>query len=161
CRVAIALLATVLAAVIVPRIAATPLPPGPSHRKPLPVLTPSSPPPHRDDRPILYCAQAYRWSGHFYREERSRPEETLAAVAAAPRGPINPDGSGRTRLTFGLLDCGSPAWSPDGQHIVFAGCLMGPHHPDDPIGTRHLYVINADGSGRRRLTFGTADDALP
>jgi Tol biopolymer transport system component len=57
---------------------------------------------------------------------------------------MNPDGSGRRRLTNGgVPGCGgehTPAWSPDGQKIAYVG--------DD------VYVINADGSGQARLTSG-------
>lgn len=37
-----------------------------------------------------------------------------------------------------------PAWAPDGDRIVFAGCLEGPAHG--------LFVINVDGSGLRGVT---------
>ena len=38
----------------------------------------------------------------------------------------------------------SPAWSPDGSKIAFTS---------DRAGTPQLYIMNADGSGVRRLTF--------
>jgi Tol biopolymer transport system component len=50
-----------------------------------------------------------------------------------------------TRLSPELLGR-NPAWSPDGASIAFAGFLG-------------LFVINADGSGRTRLT--TAFDSHP
>lgn len=50
---------------------------------------------------------------------------------------MTPDGGGLTRLTDGF----DPAWSPDGAKLVFAG-------------GDGLYTINADGSGRTRLTKG-------
>jgi Tol biopolymer transport system component len=39
----------------------------------------------------------------------------------------------------------TPAWSPDGTKIVFAGQALG--------SARETYVMNAGGSGQRQLTF--------
>lgn len=46
-----------------------------------------------------------------------------------------------------------PAWSPDGAQIVFVGCSECTE-PD-------LYVMDADGSDRRRLTSGPAMESNP
>jgi TolB protein len=61
---------------------------------------------------------------------------------------MNADGSGRRNLTRRPVDYGgndngaSPAWSPDGRKIAFDR-------------GRGIFVMNADGSGQRRLTqFG-------
>ncbi|HEX9755751.1 MAG TPA: hypothetical protein VGA42_08580 [Gemmatimonadales bacterium] len=54
---------------------------------------------------------------------------------------MNPDGTGDVRLapdTYGL----DPAWSPDGLKIAFTG-------------NNGVWVMNADGSGRARLTLGS------
>lgn len=66
---------------------------------------------------------------------------------------IDPDGSGQERVTrLGPLVQPwpeSPAFSPDGRRIAFVGL----HRREDPYAaTRELYVVNADGSGERRLT---------
>ena len=53
---------------------------------------------------------------------------------------INPDGSGKTFLTGGNF----PSWSPDGTKIAFIA--------DAPDPLFYLFVINADGTGRRQLT---------
>jgi TolB protein len=42
------------------------------------------------------------------------------------------------------LELTDPTWSPDGQRLAYAGGA-----PGGPVA---LYVVNADGSGRRRLT---------
>jgi len=41
----------------------------------------------------------------------------------------------------------NPAWSPDGKRIVYQA---------DVDGVKQLFVINADGSGKKQLTSGTA-----
>src|SRR6266511_1713409 len=48
-----------------------------------------------------------------------------------------------------------PAWSPDGTRIAFMG--------QTPEGTENyeIYVMNADGTGRRRLTDSPASDGFP
>jgi len=50
---------------------------------------------------------------------------------------VNIDGSARQRLLTG--DVARPAWSPDGSRIAYHS-------------GRELYVVNIDGSGRRKLT---------
>ena len=78
--------------------------------------------------------------------------------ACCGRGPIalyvmNADGSGQRRLTSDVF-AGS-AWSPDGQKIAFERdrhrkFVPGAYTPADS--NIEIYLINADGSGERRLT---------
>jgi Tol biopolymer transport system component len=73
---------------------------------------------------------------------------------------MNLDGSGVRRLTDSPGPDGWPAWSPDGKTIAFSStrddCSYS--EADDckrsgDIGPFHdLYVMNADGSGQRRVT---------
>jgi len=71
---------------------------------------------------------------------------------------VNPDGSGRTRITddkspdpnqtFGTFDF-SPSWSPDGTKMVFAG--------DRDGFLSRIYSMNADGTNITRVA---ADDTV-
>ena len=58
---------------------------------------------------------------------------------------MNADGSLQTRLTSGPDYDASPDWSPDGSKIVFAG---------GSTSTGFIDVVNANGSGRTRLSTG-------
>lgn len=60
---------------------------------------------------------------------------------------MNADGGGLKQITFGHEDLAipenhSPAWSPDGTRIAYVA------EDDEEL----LYVVNDDGSGRRKLT---------
>jgi TolB protein len=55
------------------------------------------------------------------------------------------DGDDRVQLTLGEGAEATPAWSPDGTHIVFAAA-------DDPDSDFDLWVIGVDGTGMRQLT---------
>jgi len=70
---------------------------------------------------------------------------------------MNADGSGKRNLTRDRAKDDYPTWSPDGRRIAF---LRGRLHSNNPGGLGvhrfygyHLYVVNADGSGLRRLTL--------
>lgn len=56
---------------------------------------------------------------------------------------MNADGSGRAHLTDAQGDDVDPAWSPDGNGIIFSSCREG---------SCDIYVMNADGSGLKRVT---------
>jgi Tol biopolymer transport system component len=78
---------------------------------------------------------------------------------------INPDGSGKRRLVrhallYKLYDL---AWSPDRRKLLFAAHLGRSAQPCDKGGpcNKEIFVINADGSGLRRLTRNAGADLEP
>jgi TolB protein len=68
---------------------------------------------------------------------------------------MNADGSGLRNVTGTPSDDLDPAWSPDGRAIAFVQKKCWPNPRLTRCGTAYetyLYVVNADGSGLRRLT---------
>ncbi len=74
---------------------------------------------------------------------------------------MNADGTGLTQLTFnGAPEDRGSSWTPDGTQIVY--------HTTEfraPAGTGHssfeIMIINADGTGKTRLTNNLFQDTLP
>jgi TolB protein len=68
------------------------------------------------------------------------------------------DGGGLRRVVRargpGTASSGNPEWSPDGAQIVFEDCSR----CTGLRGNTDLFVVNADGSGRRRLTTAEGHD---
>ena len=67
---------------------------------------------------------------------------------------MNADGSGQTRITNtpNPVQNVDPAWSPDGKQIAF-------FTDRDNLGIEEdLWIMNADGSSPRQLTFNTVVD---
>jgi Tol biopolymer transport system component len=69
---------------------------------------------------------------------------------------MNADGSELVDLTNRSPESElRPAWSPDGQRIVFQREIAGTYHDTE------IFVMNADGSGVTRLTYSPGSDELP
>jgi TolB protein len=51
-----------------------------------------------------------------------------------------------------------PRWSADGRMIAFWSTRTG---PANPTGDQEIFVMKADGSGLRQVTFNTVDDGGP
>jgi Tol biopolymer transport system component len=73
---------------------------------------------------------------------------------------VSADGSGARRLPYIPL---TAVWSPDGSRIAFRGDLRNPRlrQIDPGYYNSEIYVMNADGSGSRRLTHNAGYDAEP
>ena len=72
------------------------------------------------------------------------------------------NGSGLTRLTSDLAEVDRPAWSPDGQRIVFSSTRDEPNPGScDPDCNHEIYIMNANGGGLVRLTDNLAHDWDP
>jgi dipeptidyl aminopeptidase/acylaminoacyl peptidase len=73
---------------------------------------------------------------------------------------MNADGSAQQNLTRNVAQDDSPAWSPDGQKIVFVsnrdGKPEGQFAPETDI-----HVMNADGSVQQNLTRNPAGEGNP
>ena len=80
----------------------------------------------------------------------------IAYVSAGPAIHVmSEDGTRIRRLTDpGMGQDSAPAWSPDGRRIAF---VRTPHFSDPGVSRDGIYLMNADGSGLRRITSIDAD----
>ncbi len=70
---------------------------------------------------------------------------------------VNEDGTNLQRLSFPETfndDCKSVDWSPDGTKLVFSRTVYVNSQIPDHWRHPELYVMNSDGSGVARLTYG-------
>ena len=78
---------------------------------------------------------------------------------------MNPDGSGKRRLAGDVWVSNfgeSPlAWSPDRRKLLFAAHVSRSAAPCASYCGKEIFVINADGSGLRRLTRNSVADWAP
>jgi hypothetical protein len=76
-------------------------------------------------------------------------------IAFSSRGKIwtvYVDGAALHQVTSGPITARTPAWSPMGDALAFAGGARG---------AGDIYVIGADGNGMRRITFNQSDEEAP
>jgi Tol biopolymer transport system component len=86
----------------------------------------------------------------------------IAFTREAEEGPplicrIRPDGSDESCLTgqgFAAVD--DPDWSPDSKKLVFEG-----RQPDDETPRENIFVMKADGTGKKQLTERSDDASDP
>jgi len=78
---------------------------------------------------------------------------------------IKPDGTGVKRLTTSHGNDAHQAWSPDGEHIVFASSRMGfkdeMTYTDAPQPYGELFVMRYDGTNVQQLTDNQWEDGTP
>ena len=78
---------------------------------------------------------------------------------------VHPDGSNVKRLTRSKGNDAHMAWSPDGEHIVFASTRMGfkdeGTYTDAPQPYGELFVMRADGTMVEQLTDNQWEDGTP
>ena len=83
----------------------------------------------------------------------SAPSHSAASAPQPQIFVIGSNGAGETNITGSAAGNDSPSWSPDGTKVAFSS---------NRDGNWEIYVMNADGSGVRRLTINrSADDASP
>jgi len=78
---------------------------------------------------------------------------------------IKPDGTDLNRLTHSPGNDAHMAWSPDGEHIVFASTRMGfkdeVPYTDAPQPYGEIFVMRADGSEVQQLTDNQWEEGTP
>ena len=67
---------------------------------------------------------------------------------------VNADGSNQTQLTNNPDHEYIPSWSPDGKYITFTSWRK---EPADTGRAPHIYIMNSDGTGQRRLIAQTVN----
>ncbi|MGH9838843.1 MAG: winged helix-turn-helix domain-containing protein [Blastocatellia bacterium] len=111
-------------------------------------------PPQREQPPAQLIASTHREDA-----PRFSPDGRRIAFQSTRSGSFelwlcDSDGQRPVQLTrFGGPHVGCPRWSPDGLQLAFDSAHAGSH--------RDIYVINADGSGLRRLTTESSNDSRP
>ena len=72
---------------------------------------------------------------------------------------MGPDGQNPTNLSTSFEDHGGPSFSADGRLIAFAGFPDSRNEGEEE--NEEIYVMNADGTDKRRLTATAADESDP
>jgi len=88
------------------------------------------------------------------------PQRLLLALAAASVAVVGAAaGNGGQRSADIVVNERAPAWSPDGARLVYVRELV--ETENGGVSSSEIYVVNADGSAKRRLTRGAAWNTNP
>lgn len=118
----------------------------------------------RSGKPMIYIMNINgsnpvrrTFAGHYNATPSWSPDGKKIAFAGFDRDKgnfdifvMNADGTGLLRLSSARKSNGKwsnnedPAFSPDGRHVLFVS---------DRTGTKQLYLVNADGTNERRVTY--------
>jgi Tol biopolymer transport system component/polyisoprenoid-binding protein YceI len=96
--------------------------------------------------------------GYEYSARWSPNGQRIVFVRQGDVWVIDPSGGHANRLTSGLK-ADSPSWSPDGRRIVFVRAGATFMQRDER--RRSIWIVNSDGSGRFKMTFGFSLVAHP
>jgi Tol biopolymer transport system component len=75
---------------------------------------------------------------------------------------MNADGSDKRLVLHNGATNWAPSWHPDGKRLIFSSNIDDWRPDIKQYGHNfELYLINADGSGLRRITYNTVFDSFP
>ena len=110
-----------------------------------------------DGRPATRPARGADWAANH--QPAISPDGSRIAFVSSQGGQtgyydvwiVNRDGTDMRNLTPGTARSseGAPSWSPNGQTLAFTS---------DRTGTNQIFIMNADGTGVRRVTFAEKCD---
>lgn len=112
----------------------------------------------RPGRPAIYMGKKrLSRDKRAYRGAKLKPGGGMLAVSADDGGQsdiflMSTSGELGRNLTHHWADEVSPVWSPEGDRIAFVS---------NRTGSPQIYVMNADGSGQRRLTMAGSYNSTP
>jgi hypothetical protein len=116
------------------------------------------------ENPAGWQVEAGNVGLHYYAWRHATPQPQRGIVFVSGRDwdgerfdteiyVMDADGSDQRRLTSSPGEDIDPVWSPDGRRVAFASARQQPPStPDDPY-RWDIWVIDADGSNPRRVTF--------
>lgn len=101
-----------------------------------------------DSKKIIFYAFSLQ-SAHLKNTNLSKDEKSALVRTTAEIFVTDLDGRNRIQLTHNYFWDQGPVFSPDGSKILFESCRSG---------NRETYVMDADGSNVKRLTFSTKSE---